>query len=281
MPSMALQILEALCEYSQQDAIAAAVKEVEDLISSGANIDTRHEIENMVSFIAQKHGISPDIIRSRIKQQPRKSVEDFDRVIRKAWDLTFERLPHPIAEKTKHLKLKIEDRDPEDPNLDGISYGDPTEGFIMYREGAEVKKGRISDIMQILAHEIWHVYEEYADFYTNLGRILRNKSKVWNSYGIKDVQEFISFLDMVEYGGISTDFMRRLKQKIIDRKFWGEAYFLDEVEEWEMKKIFKGITSRTFMASIDELMAESLGRIVAGKSLFVPRKFIDFILRMG
>ena len=270
-----------LIELTQADAIKAAVQEMEDLISGGANVDTPHELRDMANFIAQKYGVSPEVITSRIKIQKKKEAPDFDNIIKKAWDLTMERLPAPIAEKVKNLQLKIKDRDPEVPALDGISYGTPTKGFIIYREGQEIRKGRVSNIVQILAHEIWHIYEEYAHFYTNLGKVLTKKVTEWNSYGIEDVEEFVEFLNLVEYGEISTDFMRRLKQKIIDRKFWGEKYFLDDSEEWEMKKILKGITSKTFLGAIDELMAESLGRIVAGKSLFVPRKFIDFILKMG
>jgi hypothetical protein len=270
-----------LIELTQADAIEAAVQEMEDLISGGANVDTQHELRDMANFIAQKHGVSPDVITSRIKIQKKKDYVDFDTIIKKAWDLTMQRLPAPIAEKVRNLTLKIKDRDPEVPALDGISYGEPTKGFIIYQEGQEIRKGRVSNIMQILAHEMFHIFAEVSNFYDNLGDVLEGKIDHWGKYGISDVQEFVSFLDMAEFGSISNDFLRKLKQKIIDRKFWGEKYFLDGIEEWEVKKILSGIKSKTFLGSIDELMAESLGRIVAGKSLFVPRKFIDFILKMS
>ena len=272
-----------LIELTQADAVNDATKELNDLIASGAQVDTQHELRDLVNFIAQKHGINPNLLKTKI--HPKGEISNIDTVIKKAWDLMMQRLPAPIAEVVKNLKLVIEDESPEYEGLDGeMQYDDPDgpiTGFTIYRNGGEVSKGRISIIVQIMAHEMWHVFEDYTDFYTNLGKVLSGKLDKWKSYKVDDVEELVFFLDLVEYGGVSTDFMRRLKQKIIDRKYWGEEYFLEESEYYKLREIFSKIKDKTFLGAIDDLMAESLGRIVAGKSLFVPRKFIDFILKMG
>jgi hypothetical protein len=48
-----------------------------------------------------------------------------------------------------------------------------------------------------------------------------------------------------------------------------------------MHKVLSKVSNRSFLGAIDELMAEALGRIVTGKSLFTPRGMINFVLKLA
>lgn len=261
-----------------EDATDDAVKEIQRLVGVGAALDTKHERDRLIDFVAQKYGVSPLDIQKQIKIG--KSGRATDQVIMNAWNMLLDRLPVHIKELVKNLEIRIEDVNEEEPFLEAQTFPETgrTQGFIVYRE--PFKKGRITEIVRWMAHEVWHVFADWTDFYTNLGKLLERDAKKWMQYGIQDAKEFSDFLGMLEESGIAKDFQRRMKQKIIDIKGWGEAYFLEQAEEDMLKGVLSKLKSKIFIGAIDELMAESLSKIVVGKSMYIPAFLANFILRM-
>jgi hypothetical protein len=261
-----------------EDAMDDAIKEISGLVDAGAGVDTKHERERLVDIIAQKHGISPVELSRHVKIS--KTGKATDQVILNAWNLLLDRLPSNIKEVVQDLEIRIEDVNEDEPFLEAETFPATgrTKGFIIYREA--FRKARVSEIIRWMAHEVWHVYSDWTDFYENLGKVFDKKIKEWKKYGVRDAEEFVNFLRMLEEGGIAADFQRRLKQKIIDIKGWGETYFLEQGEEDRLKGVLKQLKSKIFVGAIDELMAESLAKIVSGRSMYVPAFMANFILRV-
>lgn len=261
-----------------EDAIDDAVSEIKRLIDLGAGLDTKHERDRLIDFVSQRFGVSPNEIKKQIKIG--KSGRATDEVILNAWNMLLDRLPKQIKEVVQKLEIRIEDVKVDEPFLEAETFPEKgkAKGFIVYRE--PFRKGRITEIVRWMAHEVWHVYADWTDFYDNLGKLLDREVKEWLQYGVKDADDFMAFLTMLEEGGIAKDFQRRMKQKIIDIKGWGEAYFLEQAEEDALKGILKKLKSKVFVGAIDELMAESLAKIVSGSSMYVPRFMANFILRV-
>lgn len=269
-----LRLLEEMKDFY----IQKAVEEINELIRSGANVDTQHERKYLINYFSQKYGISPEDIEKQIKIS-RSTFEVDDNYLKKAWQLTLDRLPKKISDVVSELELQIEDESPDYEYLDAETNDDNSK-IILYRKGLEKHDARMSTTLQLLAHEAWHIYAAKTDFYNKLQDALENQINSWMEIGVKDIDSFTKFLWLVENTDVAPDFARRLNQKIIQRKWWGEQYFLDASEEDKLKGILKEIKSPLFLGALEELMAEAMGRIVSGKSLFVPGGVMSFMLRV-
>lgn len=279
----AVRELKSLVE--QIDKEAALFNAVDDYIEiaelGGVTAKNRREV---VRFLAQKWGISPIELEKQIEKEDvahAEKIEDFRELVKKAWDLVLERLPAPIAELGRRMKLEIREVAPDDPDAEAETFPDvrPT-GFRVFRKGFTKAHGRdLTRYMLVIAHELYHAFSDRYRIYEKLRKILSGKLESWLGIGRAEAEDLMKYLELLTIPEIEPEFLKTLKRKLSFH--WGEEYVLDQAEWDRLNGILRFIQRPEFRGIFDEAMAEAMARLVTGKSLWFPARMLSFILEIG
>ena len=121
-----------------------------------------------------------------------------------------------------------------------------------------MQQGGTSWLMHTIGHEYWHAYSDL------------NKNKV-NQLAIVEHVNFIDSLTDELYNKVDKYYVRD----------WGKSYISKYALDYLKDKTYKRIDKAIIRGSFEEIMADSLGCIVAGTKNNITNKGINFILDGG
>lgn len=278
--------IDVLLEQTRQEAIAAAADEFATLVTSGGITPKNHI--RIVTFLAQKWGISPDDLDAEVKRrkvEPLAGKPDFRDLVISAFGMVLHRVPEAIAKVAKRLKIQAwNDGPPDDPEeAEAEIYPDPPAkpvGLRMFKPGMTRKYGYdVAKYMTVIAHELWHAFSDHYRVYDKVLKVLDGEIKDWGGIGKVEADYLMGFILFVEASGITDTFMEKLKKKLI--KGWGVKYTLETADLDAMNGVLRRIKNPRFRGIFDEAMGEALAQIAAGGAHWVPVRLMSFVLEFG
>lgn len=134
----------------------------------------------------------------------------------------------------------------------------------------------ITNLLHSIGHEYWHAFSHTTNFKDNLKGMIKDKTTTILNQKVDSLNELAVHLNFIEE--LTEGHILDLVQKeYVDR--WGTTYIKSEAVSSLENNLYKHIDKALIRGSFDEMMADSLGNIVAGTTHKVTNRGVNFILQ--
>lgn len=140
----------------------------------------------------------------------------------------------------------------------------------------------LTSLLHSIGHEYWHDFSYKTNFKENLKGMIKDKvnnilqREFYSKEQVKTVDDLATSLNFIEElteGG----FLKSIEDEYVGR--WGTKYIKTEAISFLENNLYKQIDHTSIRGSVDELMADALGHIVAGTKPTTTNRGINFILQ--
>lgn len=273
---------------TKQTAIDNFLKDIYT-ITVAQDLDINVVNSNVVDKLLAKHGISKNEITRYIVMETgsntyfdKKLLSDkfkdevsVDKFLSSLITTVKSRLPHTIQSVTSNVPIKISKQ-----MKTLAKYDIPKKEIIVSNDYIiKIMKDPSADITYLLhdiGHELWHAFSNITNFKENLKGMIKEKAKVIIDSKVNSLDELANHLNFIEElteGHV----LELFKNEYVDR--WGTKYINDAAKSTLENSLYKHVDKAIIRGSLDEMMADSLGNIVAGTKTKVTNRGVNFILQ--
>jgi len=280
---MALLLLDD--QMSKMAMVTSAVGDYRKAAAVGG-VTPRNRRE-VIAFIAQRWGISPDDLERAIAKVgigQSGDAGDFRELVFRAWGMVKQRLPTPVVDASEKVRLEVREKGPSDDPMAQAEtkpdYPKLPNVIRIFKPGAVDQFGRnIVGYMELLAHEMWHIFSDRNKLYWKLLRIMDGRIQSWAGVGKAEASQLMDLIDFFETCGLRDAYIDHLKRKVL--RYWGVKYTLEYAEVDKMNGILRRIQNPYVRGMFDDAMAEAMASVATGHGSKVPYRFIQFVSAVG
>ena len=272
----------------KQTAIDSFLKDIYTITVS-QDLDIYIVNKEIAGKLLTKHGISKEDIKHYIVMETGSNIYFDKRLLASKFkdevsvgkflssliDTVRGRLPHTIQSVTSNVPIRISKQ------MKTLAKYNITNKEIVVSNNyiINIMKDPSADIVYLLhdiGHELWHAFSNITNFKENLKGMIKEKAKIVIGSKVNSLEELsihLNFIEELTEGHVLDLF----EKEYVDR--WGTKYINDVAKSTLENSLYKHVDKAIIRGSLDEMMADSLGNIVAGTKPKVTNRGVNFILQ--